>query len=303
MALVTGASAPHPARRTTHARRVGSPPAIATAAWTAPPTATVLPPAPADPHPAKLADPPHAPAGPESARLVPDPGVPGGPHPVELAGLLHEVSARLLSADDLAQALERLAAVAAEAVPGALRCTVTLIGEGGPLTSASSGTAAKALDDIQYAVGEGPGLEAARTRALITVRDPAAGTRWPHLADPARAEGVRAVVSVPIDIQRTAVGSLTLWLDDPDRAGPELLITAMSIVSQAEVLLGELQRREARSEGAAVDRAVGVIIAQRGCGVREAYDVLQETSRHLGMDRRAVAERLITAAAARRPQP
>ena len=74
----------------------------------------------------------------------------------------------------------------------------------------------------------------------------------------------------------------------------------MAIVNQAEVLLGELGRREALSEGATVDRAVGVIIAQRGCGVREAYDVLRETAQRLGMDRRAVAERLIAAAAARR---
>jgi ANTAR domain len=272
MALVTGASAPNPSRRTTHARRVGNPPAVTAATCTSPATAAAT-------------------------------GLPAGPHPVELAGLLHEVSARLLSADDLGQALERLAAFAAQAVPGALRCTVTLIGEGGPLTRASSGTAAQALDDLQYAVGEGPGLEAARTRAVITVRDVAADTRWPHLADAVRAEGGCAVVSVPIDVQRSAVGSLTLWLDDADHAGPELLITAMTIVSQAEVLLGELQRRDALTEGAIVDRAVGVLIAQRGCGVREAYDVLEETSRHLGMDRCTVAERLITAAAARRPQP
>jgi AmiR/NasT family two-component response regulator len=71
----------------------------------------------------------------------------------------------------------------------------------------------------------------------------------------------------------------------------------MAIVNQAEVLLAELSRREALHDGAAVDRAVGVIIAQRGCGVHEAYDVLRETSQRLGLDRNAVAERLIAAAA------
>jgi AmiR/NasT family two-component response regulator len=78
---------------------------------------------------------------------------------------------------------------------------------------------------------------------------------------------------------------------------PDLLLTAMAIANQAEVLLAELRRRETLREGATVDRAVGVIIAQRGCGVHEAYDVLRETSQRLGLDDSAVAERLIAAAA------
>jgi len=40
-----------------------------------------------------------------------------------------------------------------------------------------------------------------------------------------------------------------------------------------------------------------VIIAQRGCGVQEAYEVLRDTAQRLGLDRRTVAERLIAAAA------
>ena len=45
-------------------------------------------------------------------------GVPAaGPHPVELAGLLHELSAHLLGADDVPQALDRLAAFTAGTCP------------------------------------------------------------------------------------------------------------------------------------------------------------------------------------------
>lgn len=226
------------------------------------------------------------------------PGLPvTGPHPMELAGLLHQLSARLLAADDTTQALDRLAVFTAEVLPEVLSCSVALIGEGEPLTRAASGPQAKALDDRQYAVGQGPGLDATRTRALVTVDDLAADERWPELADCARAAGVHAAVAIPLDVARTAVGALCLFVARPGGAGPELLITAMALVNQAEVLLGELDRRTALSEGATVDRAAGVIIAQRGCGVQEAYDILQETAQRLGIDRRAVAERLIAAAA------
>jgi len=223
--------------------------------------------------------------------------LPAGPHPVEVAGLLHELTARLLGADDVPQALDRLAAFAAGAVPGTLRCSVALIGEGGPPVLATSGTAAQALDDLQYAEGDGPALEAARTRSLVTAPDLQSDPRWPRLAESARAEGVHSVVAIPMDVQRSSVGALSLFVSTPGGINPELLLTAMAVVNQAELLLGELGRREGLREGATVDRAAGVIIAQRGCGVQEAYTVLLETAQRLGLDRRSVAERLIAAAA------
>jgi hypothetical protein len=221
------------------------------------------------------------------------------PHPLEIAALLHELTARLLGADDVPQALDRLAAFGAQALPGTLRCSVALIGEGGPPTLATSGPAAQALDDLQYATGEGPALEAARSRSIITAEDLPADDRWPELAECATLENVRSVAAIPLDIQRSAVGSVSFFATEPGTMNPELLLTAMTLVNHAEILLGELQRRQGRHEGAAVDRAAGVIIAQRGCGVQEAYDVLRDTAQRLGLPRAEVAERLIAAAARR----
>lgn len=226
-----------------------------------------------------------------------------GTDSVEVAGLLHELTAQLLSADDLPQALDRLAVFIAGAVPSVLRCSVTLITEGKPLSRVASGGQGQALDDLQYSVGQGPGLDAARSRELITVQDLPADVRWPELADCARAQGVHSVAAIPLDVRRSSVGSVSLFVARPHGIVPDLLLTAMAIVSQAEILLGELGRRAALSEGATVDRAAGVIIAQRGCGVREAYEVLRDTAQRLGMDRRAVAERLTAAAAARARTP
>jgi hypothetical protein len=220
-----------------------------------------------------------------------------GPHPVELAGLLHELSALLLAADDVTQALDRLAVFASGAVPSAVRCSVTLIAEGEPLSLAASGPRAQAFDELQHRNGHGPGLDAARTRTLVTVADLTTDPRWPDLADCARAEGVRSMVAIPLDVERSSVGALSVFMADPHGVDPGLLLTAMAIVNQAEILLTELGRRAALIEGATVDRAAGVIIAQRGCGVREAYEVLRDTAQRLGLDRRVVAERLIAAAA------
>ncbi|GAA2630581.1 hypothetical protein Adu01nite_42220 [Paractinoplanes durhamensis] len=222
-----------------------------------------------------------------------------GPHAVELAGLLHELSVRLLGAESFAVAIERLAAFVAGAVPGTVRCSVTLIGEGGPPTCTANAAIGASLDTLAYELSTGPGLDAARSRALTTADDLYTDERWPHLAEPARAAGIHAVVAIPLDVPRAEVGAVSLYLDRAGALGPDPLITAMALVNQAEVLLGELRRRDETSTDATVDRAVGVIIAQRGCGVREAYDVLTETAQRLGIDRHAVADRLVAAAAAR----
>lgn len=220
------------------------------------------------------------------------------PHPLEIAGLLHELSALLLSADGFGPALDRLVVFAAGALPGVVRCSVALIGEGGPLLRAGHGRPGTAFDDLQYDTGTGPGLEATRTREPVTAPNLPADARWPALAAAAGTEGIHAVVAIPLDVPRAEVGAVSLYLPPPGGLGPDLLLTAMALVNQAEVLLGELRRRDGMSTDAAtVDRAVGVIIAQRGCGVREAYDVLGETAQRLGLDRRAVADRLIKAAA------
>ena len=216
---------------------------------------------------------------------------------VELAGLLHELSERLLSADDVSQGLERLAIFTAGAVPAAVRCSVVLITEGEGPTLTASGSDGRAVDESQLETGEGPGLDAVRTRTMVITQNLLTDPRWPDLADCARAEDVHAVAAIPLDVQRSSVGALNIYVRMPQGIGPDLLLTAMAIVNQAEILLSELSRRAALGEGATVDRAVGVIIAQRGCGVREAYDVLQETAQRLGMDRQSVAERLIAAAA------
>jgi hypothetical protein len=223
---------------------------------------------------------------------VPSAGPASGPHAVELAGLLHELSSRLLSADDVPQALERLAAFAVRAVPGAQRCSVALIGENAPLTVAGADISGQTpAEDSQYTLGSGPGLDAARTRALVTSHDLANDARWPDLS------GDVGVVAVPLDVDRASVGALCVYLVRPNAVNPDVLLTAMAIANQAEIMLSEVHRRAHRTAGAAVDRAAGVIIAQRGCGVREAYDVLDDTANRLGLDRRAVAKRLIAAAA------
>jgi GAF domain-containing protein len=232
------------------------------------------------------------------------------PHPVELAGMLHEVTVLLLDAVDLQDGLERLAAFTARSLPGILRCSVTLIGDGIPMTLAASSARGRELDDVQYATGQGPGLDATRTRTVVICQDLGLDERWPALAACAATLGVRAVASVPLDVQRHSVGSLNLFVPAADGIDPHLLLTTMALAGQAELLLAEVHRRTAQAAvtadlmaslqaGATVDHAVGVIVAQRGCDVRQAHAILHETAERLDLRPEIVAERLLVTASRR----
>jgi GAF domain-containing protein len=266
----------------------------------------------AGPHPVELAGPrPVELAGPRPVELAgPHPVELAGPHPVELAGLLHELTALLIDAVDLQEALERLAGLTARSLPGTLRCSVTLIGDGTPMTLAASGPAGRELDEVQYAIGQGPGLDATRTRTVVTCQDLSVDERWPALSACATGLGVHAVAAVPLDVQRHFVGALNLFVPRPGGIDAHLLITAMAVAGQSELLLAEVLRRTAQASvtadlvaslkvGATVDQAIGVIVAQRGCGVQEAYAILLETAERLDLRPNVVAERLLATASRR----
>lgn len=232
------------------------------------------------------------------------------PHPVELAGLLHELTALLIDAVDLREAVQRLASFTARSLPGTLRCSVTLIGDGLPMTLAASETRCRELDDVQYASGQGPGLDATRTRTVTICQDLADDDRWPALSACAARLGVRAVASLPLDVQRHSVGALNLYVPRRGSVDPQLLITAMAVAGQSELLLAEVLRRNAQAAvtadlvaslklGASVDHAIGVIVAQRGCDVQQAYAILQETAERLDLRPHVVAERLLATASRR----
>ncbi|GAB7047979.1 GAF and ANTAR domain-containing protein [Catenuloplanes indicus] len=228
-----------------------------------------------------------------------------GPHSVELVGLLHELTAMLLGATEIESALADLSRFAAFAVPGVVRCSALLITEGRPAVSAASETSRRKIDDVQQDEAAGPSLDAIHTREPVVSADLHADQRWPALQPAAVGTGLRTAIALPIDVNRDAVGALTLYLTEADAAGPGRMVAAMAIAGQAALLLGEVLRRAEETtpplsaqepSDATVNHAVGLIMAQRGCGPAEAFEVIDETATRLAVSPRVVAERLLETA-------
>jgi GAF domain-containing protein len=225
-------------------------------------------------------------------------------HTVEIAAVLRQLTARLIASDDLDEALDDLVETAADLVEGASWCAVTLVRSGGPSTAAASPGLPESLLDGHGGACAGPSMEAIRTRDLILADDLAAETRWPQWRPRALEAGVKAVLSVPVDIDEQAIGALTVYCAEPGLFTTDVGLTAMLVAEHAGLLLSAVLDRgrragahaeltEALADGETVNRAVGIMMVQRACSAEAALDVLRSTAARLGLPLTTVAGRLV----------
>ncbi|MGW8376780.1 GAF and ANTAR domain-containing protein [Streptomyces sp. ODS28] len=81
-----------------------------------------------------------------------------------------------------------------------------------------------ALEDLQYTLGEGPTVEAARTGRTVTAPDlTSTPVRWPVLGPAAQATPARAAVAVPLRLGAVTVGVLTGYRTIPAPFAPDHL--------------------------------------------------------------------------------
>jgi GAF domain-containing protein len=226
------------------------------------------------------------------------------PHLVEIVAALKEITARITTATSLSEAIDDLVKVAVDVLPTDIQCGVTLVSQGGPATFAATGLPAQLLDEGQYAGGDGPCMEAVRTRDIVLSQDLHTDSRWPSWAAAARDNGVFGVLAYPFDVDQAMLGALNLYAARPRAFNGDVPILAMLLADHASLLLRvrlrQLTQEELLSQAnedptgdAVVERAIGIIMAQRGCPPEQARGHLQDAATHLGIGLAAVAERLV----------
>jgi len=129
----------------------------------------------------------------------------------EVRDALADLSRVLGQEEELGRVLQRGVDQLTRAIPGAEMASVSVL----------RGDTAEtvAVDSDQYAVGEGPALEAARTDEIVRVSVEQASERWPEFARSARAAGVASYLSCPLVIDEKFAGSLNLYSMQPHGFG------------------------------------------------------------------------------------
>lgn len=207
--------------------------------------------------------------------------------------------------------LLRLTGLAETTVEGCRAASVTLLRRDGAETVAASDPVAQGIDEAQYAAGAGPCLAASRESRMYEVPDTGNEPRWPEFAAAALERGVLSSLSTPVRVGPRSIGALNLYSTEPDafaRAADSAQTLAAHVAATltnarlhvaARTLADQLA--DARRSRPVIERAKGILMAQRGCTAEEAFALLRAASQRDNVKLREVAERLVAASTGHHP--
>lgn len=162
---------------------------------------------------------------------------------------------------------------------------VALMTDDGPsgVVLAASDERARQLEELQFALGEGPCVEASGSGRPVLQPDlTAAGpARWPRFGATVLDAGVRAVFAFPLRVGAIRVGVLDLYRDTPGPLTALDLAEALAFADAAVVVVLRLQDHDEHGEvnaalsgpidsQAVVHQATGMITIQLGISLAEA---------------------------------
>lgn len=213
----------------------------------------------------------------------------------EVSDTLDRLNDVLGEEEGLGQVLERLAYTALWAISEADAVSLTLHSGQDLTTAASTSDEVVTIDQCQHAAGEGPSLEAARTRQPVRVTVDDTHRRWPEFAAAAESVGVHAYLSAPLllaaagQYEEELVGALNVYgytgtaFDPIDESLLRLLTsTATAAIGNARRYFRsrELsdQLRTALSSRAEIDQAKGALMAIHGTDADDAFARLSQQS-------------------------
>jgi ANTAR domain-containing protein/GAF domain-containing protein len=153
----------------------------------------------------------------------------------------------------------------------------------------ASAPVAEALEELQFTLGQGPGIDAATGRGLVLADDlagPGAHRLWPAFAPAAADRGVRGMFAFPVAVGAALIGVLDVYRLQPGPLTAEELAQGLMFADVALVLtLDAWGGITARPDGVAdaalsarraqVHQATGMVAAQLGVAVPDALALLR----------------------------
>jgi GAF domain-containing protein len=228
----------------------------------------------------------------------------------ELAASLSGLTGLLSSHRALEDTLVRIAEFAVQAIPGAQGAGLTLLEEDRPQTVVATADFVRAVDDVQYALQEGPCVSAVTEKRTFTSGNLGGEPQWPRFGPRIGRLGVHSALSLPLLLPDRVVGALNVYAHERDvfddgavRMGeqfaPQAAVTVFNaqMLAQAERLVTQLQ--QALTSRATIDHAIGVLMSRSGGTEAQAFDTLRGMSQSRSMKLADVAAEIVREARSR----
>jgi len=211
-----------------------------------------------------------------------------------LAARLAEISSDLQGAPTEDLTFDAVVRRAVEVVPGCDACSITLRrGRKQVETIAATDDVVAELDAAQYALDEGPCLEAAFERGSVVAADLAHALAWPRWADRAQEAGIGSVMAIRLHTERETLGALNLYSRTRgafDEEAVDIAVVyaahATDAMSRARLVTGLRAALESRH---LIGMAQGVLAVKYDISFERAFEVLHRYSNDTNTKLRDVA--------------
>jgi GAF domain-containing protein len=218
--------------------------------------------------------------------------------------LMAALSGVLGSMEELSNYLDTLVYAVRDNVDHCDAVGVTLVVEDRPRTAAYSTARTLEIDAVQYALGDGPCLDAYRNRRENLVDMPTAHERWPMFTSAVDTADVQALLAVPLVSGSRCFGALNLYGKSRhafDQADLSLVRMAASRAADAVGSVLELegarevaaQMEQAMASRAVIEQAKGVLMGRHAIDETQAFDVLRRHSQNRNIKLRTLAAEVV----------
>jgi GAF domain-containing protein len=208
-----------------------------------------------------------------------------------------DVADELYALGDASRVADGIARIGRDAV-GCSAAAVSLIASGRRIQPAA-GTSSEAYraEQLQGALGEGPGRTAALSRELVVADDLRADDRWPLWVQDAAELGFGSAVAVPLHERGRVFAVLQLYAEQPGAFDAVKISVASLLARRSSVALAAVERTEnlkrAVDARTVIGQAEGILMERYGLDADTAFSVLRRYSQQGNTKLHEVAERVV----------
>ncbi len=209
--------------------------------------------------------------------------------PKQAADVIYALQHPIRTEYDVIDLLETVTHLAVDLIDGADWAGVTAQFDSSPFTAASTHARVQSVDDVQYALDDGPCLRAMRSRKVVAMSAADVRSEFPDLASAAQQSQVGSFLAAPLGAHGESVGALNLYsqadagFDGIDEDFIAILsgcadrgLSEYATTHSAETLAAQLH--QAIQNRAPIEQAKGILMAVHQISPEEAFGMLREQS-------------------------